>query len=107
MSILARAIPGPNGAIVCDRTLSNFSKVKSLDCSGGTSVHFEAIRDGGRGRYAVIVEERVQINLINSEEVILLYTAAKPIKSFHTGFSGYGGGFLVPGNPRGFPGRGS
>ena len=37
MSILARAIPGPNGAIVCDRTLSNFSKVKSLDCSGGPS----------------------------------------------------------------------
>ena len=37
MSDLARAIPGPNGAIVCDRTLSNFSKVKSLDCSGGPS----------------------------------------------------------------------
>ena len=36
------------------------------------------------------------------------YTAAKLIKPVHTGFSGHGGGaFLVPGNLRGFPGRGS
>ena len=37
MSDLARAIPGLNGAIVCDRALSNSLKVKSLDCSGGSS----------------------------------------------------------------------
>ena len=32
---------------------------------------------------------------------MLFYTAAKPIKSFHTGFSGYGGPFWSPGTPGG------
>ena len=36
--------------------------------------------------------------------MIHFYTSAKSVKSFHTGFSGNGGGgFLVPGNPH--PGR--
>ena len=37
---------------------------------------------------------------------MLFYTAAKPIKSFHTGFSGYGGGLFGPREPPGVPGTG-